>query len=121
MSGTTYLELVVAAVGMFACGFSAYSLWQSWLDRLALRRSGRNGIRRLVSDGHIARSASRFNMSALLAAGAIWSLYLPDDRTPVTLVLKHALMFIGWVLLFECVMDWRLRRAVEAFMDESGL
>lgn len=118
MTGTDALEVVLVATGAVTTAGATGSLVQSWLDRVALIHARRNGIRHVVVMTRIARDMTRLLASSVITAAGIWCLFLPSDMDPVSLILKHALMFVGWILLLAVFSDWQARRRIEDMLDD---
>lgn len=117
MTGPEALELVLVTTGAVTTAGAASSLIQSWLDRQALMRAGRNGIRHLVVTTRMVRDLSRLTAALIISGAGFWCLALPDDMHLAALVLKHALMFTGWLLLAAVFSDWQSRRHMEDLLD----
>jgi hypothetical protein len=117
MTGTDALEMVLLTTGAVTTAGAVASMVQSLLDRQALTHSGKNGIRQLVVSSRIIRDAARVIASLVLSGAAFWCLWLPPDMDAVALILKHALMFIGWFMLLAVFTDWQTRRHLEDMLD----
>jgi len=117
MTGPEALELVLVTTGAVTTAGATSSLIQSWLDRATLLRSGHNGIRHLVVITRMVRDLGRLLAALIISGAGFWCLALPDDMDTAALVLKHALMFTGWILLASVFTDWQSRRHIEEMLD----
>lgn len=73
------LLLVLALLGL---PVSAWTFWQSWVDRLQLRRDGRNGLLKMISNRDLRSAAARVMVSTGLGTGGVLLMLLPPSETP---------------------------------------
>lgn len=75
-------ELLLILLALVGLPVSAWTFWQSWIDRLQLRRDGRNGLLKMISNRDLRSAGARVIVSSGLGTVGVLLLFLPPIETP---------------------------------------
>lgn len=114
----TALEYVLGVTGFVTLALAIWALRDSLRERYVLRCARVNGLKWATVTGHIWRDLARVMASGVLCGAGIWLLLLPDDPSLPSLVAKHALMFMGWMMSGSVFADRITRERIRVHLRQ---
>jgi hypothetical protein len=115
---TTLLEAILFGVGLGSFAVTGVSLSRAMRDKRALELSRINGLRKLTIRARWWRELLRGVAASIILITSVWLLYLPSDTDPVSLICKHALMFVAILLMVTTIVDATSRTKLDHLLEK---